>query len=155
MQSLRSSFYPFYLDTDSFRRPGFVVIGVAIVFLLLFVWQALPAWRTWREPDRHPLAQRIAKWGDPIGAAVEAEHDFNNSLLRGKAGWRFGNTFLLRSSFFGFNILRLQDRLWAYKKMTKQSVNIIKLSKRYKTMVNSYGRNSTRRGVETQIGVAR
>src|SRR6266568_5120817 len=43
MRSLRSSFYPFYLDTDSFRRPGFVVIGVAIVFLLLFVWQALPS----------------------------------------------------------------------------------------------------------------
>src|SRR5439155_7062268 len=31
MRSLRSSFYPFYLDTDSFRRPGLVVIGVACV----------------------------------------------------------------------------------------------------------------------------
>jgi len=51
MRSLRSSFYPFYLDTDSFRQPGFVVIGVGIVFLLLFVWQAIPAWRAWRDPD--------------------------------------------------------------------------------------------------------
>src|SRR2546430_17442510 len=27
MRSLRSTFYPFYLDTDSFRQPAFVVIG--------------------------------------------------------------------------------------------------------------------------------
>jgi len=37
MRSLRPMFYPFYLDNDSFRRPGFVVIGVGIVLLLLFV----------------------------------------------------------------------------------------------------------------------
>src|SRR5437867_3281427 len=42
MRSLRSSFYPFYMDTDSFRRPGFVVIGGAILFLLTFAWQAIP-----------------------------------------------------------------------------------------------------------------
>ncbi|HEX9218305.1 MAG TPA: DUF6709 family protein [Gemmatimonadales bacterium] len=152
MRSLRSSFYPFYLDTDSFRRPGFVVIGVAIVFLLLFVWQALPAWRAWREPDRHPLAQRIAKWGDPIGVAVEAEHDFNNSLLRGKAGWRFGNRFLVRSSFFSFNILRLQDVLWAYKKITKHSVNFIPTGKTYEAIVNCYGGTATIRGSEKKVG---
>src|SRR3989454_10425786 len=118
MRSLRSPFYPFYLDTDSFRQPAFVVIGVGIVFLLLFVWQAIPAWRAWRDPERHPLAQRIAKWGDPVGVAVEAEHEYNNSLLRGKAGWRVGNKDLVRASFFSFNMLRLQDGVRAYKKNT-------------------------------------
>src|SRR3977135_334289 len=36
MRSLRSSFYPFYLDSESFRRPAYVVIGVGVLFLLLF-----------------------------------------------------------------------------------------------------------------------
>ena len=151
MRSLRSSFYPFYLDSGSFRRPGFVGIGVAIVFLLLFIWQALPAWGAWRDPERHPLAQRIAKWGDPIGSAVEAEHEFNNSLLRGKHGWRFGNKLLLRSSFFSFNVLRLQDVLWAYKKITKHSVNFIPTGKTYEAIVHCYGGNATIPGSEKKV----
>ena len=151
MRSLRSSFYPFYLDTGSFRRPGFVGIGVAIVFLLLFIWQALPAWGAWRDPERHPLAQRIAKWGDPIGSAVEAEHEFNNSLLRGKHGWRFGNKLLVRSSFFSFNVLRLQDVLWAYKKITKHSVNFIPTGKTYEAIVHCYGGNATIPGSEKKV----
>src|SRR6266542_3348770 len=79
MRSLRSSFYPFYLDGDSFRRPGYVVIAVGIVFLLLFVWRAVPAFRAWRNPEGHPLARRIAKWGgDPMGVAVEAERELHS-----------------------------------------------------------------------------
>src|SRR6266550_3971647 len=125
MRSLRSRFYPFYLDSDSFRRPGFVVIGVGILFLLLFAWQALPALRAWRDPERHPLAKRIAQWGDPMGVAVGAEQEFQNPLLTGKAGWRFGSKYLVRSTFFTFNVLRFQDLMWGYKKVTKHSVNFI------------------------------
>ena len=152
MRQLRSSFYPFYLDTDSFRRPGFVGIGIGIVFLLLFVWQAIPAWRAWRDPEHHPLAQRIAKWGDPIGLAVEAEHEYNNSLLRGKSGWRLGNKYLVRSTFFTFNLFRLQDVLWAYKKITKHSVNFIPTGKSYEAIVNCYGGTATIPATEKKVG---
>src|SRR6266576_602397 len=81
MRSLRSSFYPFYLESESFRRPGYVVIGIGVLFLVLFVWQAVPAWRAWRDPERHPLARRLAQWGDPLCAAGGAEQAFENSML--------------------------------------------------------------------------
>ena len=152
MRSLRSSFYPFYMDTDSFRRPGFVGIGVGIVFLLLFIWQALPAWRAWRDPERHPLAQRIAQWGDPIGVAVEAEREFENSMLRGKAGWRLGNKYFMRATFFTFNLYRFQDVLWAYKKITKHSVNFIPTGKTYEAIVNCHGGTATIPGSEKKVG---
>ncbi|HKC39785.1 MAG TPA: hypothetical protein VKC15_09620, partial [Gemmatimonadales bacterium] len=97
MRSLRSSFYPFYMESESFRQPGYVVIGIGVLFLLLFVWQAVPAWRAWRDPERHPLAKRIAQWGDPMGVAVGAEQEFENPLLKGRAGWRFGSKYLVRS----------------------------------------------------------
>jgi hypothetical protein len=152
MRALRSSFYPFYLDTDSFRRPGFVVLGVGLVFLLLFVWQALPAWRAWRDPEGHPVARRIAQWGDPVGVAAIAEHEFDNPRLRGKAGWRLGDKYLVRSSFFTFNLLRLQDVLWAYKKITKHSVNFIPTHKSYEAIVACYGGTATIPGREKQVG---
>ncbi len=151
MRTLRSQFYPFYLDSDSFRRPGYVVIGVGIVFLLLFLWQALPAWRAWRDPERHPLAQRIAKWGDPMGVGLAAEHEFDNPLLKAKAGWRLGNTYLIRSTFFTVNLLRLQDVLWGYKKVTKHSVNFIPTGKTYEAIVACYGGTATIPGKEKKV----
>jgi len=143
MRALRSNFYPFYLETDSFRRPGFVVIAVGVVFLLLFAWKALPAWRALRDPERDPLAQRIAKWGDQVGVAVEAEREWENPMLRANAGWRFGNKYLMHSRFFTFDVLRFQDVLWAYKKVTKHSVNFIPTGKTYEAIVNCYGGTAT------------
>ncbi len=151
MRSLRSQFYPFYLDGDSFRRPGYVVITVGIIFLLLFAWQALPAWRAWRDPERHPLAKRIAQWGDPMGLALAAEHEFDNPLMKAKAGWRFGSKYLVRSTFFTFNVLRFQDVLWAYKKVTKHSVNFIPTGKTYEAIVQCYGGTATIPGREKKV----
>jgi hypothetical protein len=151
MRSLRSSFYPFYLESESFRRPGFVVIGVGMLFVLLFVWQALPAWRAWRDPERHPLAKRIALWGDPIGVAAGAEQEFDHPLLKAKGGWRLGNTYFTRSTFFTFDVLRFQDVLWGYKKITKHSVNFIPTGKSYEAIVACYGGTATIPGKEKSV----
>jgi len=151
MRSIRSSFYPFYLDNDSFRRPGYVVIVIGILFLGLFIWQALPAWRAWRDPEQHPLAKRVARWGDLAGLGLEAEHEWNNPLLKGKAGWRFGNKYLLRSTFFTFNALRFRDVLWAYKKVTKHSVNFIPTGKTYEAIVACVGGTAKIPGKEKKV----
>lgn len=150
-RALRSNFYPFYLDGDSFRRPGYVVIAIGVVFLLLFVWQALPAWRAWRDPERHPLARRIAAWGDAMAVAVEAEREFDNPLLKGGAGWRFGSKYLVQSRFFTFNVLRFRDVLWGYKKITKHSVNFIPTGKTYEAIVNCNGGAATISGKEKKV----
>ena len=151
MRSLRPMFYPFYLDNGSFRQPGYVVIGIGIVLLLLFVWQALPAWRAWRNPERHRVWNRVLHWGDPMGIALEVEHDYNNALMRGKAGWRLGNKFLTRSTFFTFNVLRFHDVLWAYKKVTRHSVNFIPTGKTYEAIVACYGGTATIGGREKKV----
>jgi hypothetical protein len=150
MRGLRASFYPFYLDAQSFRRPGYVVIIIAILFLALFAWRALPSWRAMRDPERHPLASRIAQWGDPVGVAAEAESEFANPLLKG-GGWRFGNKYLIRSSFFSFDVLRLQDVVWGYKKITKHSVNFIPTGKTYAAIVRCYGGDATISAKETRV----
>jgi hypothetical protein len=151
MRSLRSSFYPFYLDSEPFRQPGYLVIGIGVLFLVLFLWQALPAWRAWRDPERHPMAKRIAQWGDPTSVALGVEQEFGHPLLRAKHGWRLGNKYLMRSTFFSFNVLRFQDVLWGYKKVTKHSVNFIPTGKTYEAIVACYGGTATIPGKEKQV----
>lgn len=143
MQSLRRNFYPFYMESDSFRRPGYVVIIIGLLFLLVFIWQVVPAWRAMRDPERHPLATRIAAWGDPLGVAVEAEREFDNPLMKSGGGWRCGNKYLIRAKFFSFDVLRFRDVLWGYKKITKHSVNFIPTGKTYEAIVACYGGSAT------------
>lgn len=151
MQSLRGNFYPFYLDGDSFRRPGYVVIIIAVLFLALFFWQAIPAWRALRDPEGHPLFKRVAAWGDPIGVAVEAEREYEHAMMKGGNGWRLGSKYLMQSTFFTFNVLRFHDVLWAYKKITKHSVNFIPTGKTYEAIVACYGGTATISAKEKQV----
>ncbi len=122
-----------------------------MLFLVLFLWQAVPAWRAWRDPERHPLAKRIALWGDPIGVAAGAEQEFDHPLLQAKGGWRLGNKYFTRSTFFTFNVLRFQDVLWGHKKITKHSVNFIPTGKTYEAIVACYDATATIRGKEKSV----
>ena len=131
------------MESDSFRRPGYVVIIIGLLFLLVFIWQVVPAWRAMRDPERHPLATRIAAWGDPLGVAVEAEREFDNPLMKSGGGWRCGNKYLIRAKFFSFDVLRFRDVLWGYKKITKHSVNFIPTGKTYEAIVACYGGSAT------------
>jgi len=151
MRSLRSNFYPFYLDSEPFRRPGYVVVVIAMLFLALFAWRAIPSWRALRDPSTHPLAARIATWGDPIGLAVAAEHEFSHPLLKAGGGWRCGDKYLIRSSFFSFDLLLLQDVVWGYKKITKHSVNFIPTGKTYEAIVKCYGGDAMISGKEARV----
>jgi uncharacterized protein DUF6709 len=152
MQAIRPRFYSFYVNNESFRLPGYIAIAVVLVLALLLVKIAAPAWRYYREPESHPLLQRIASWRvDPLGVAVEAERDFNTPRFKEGNGWRVGEKYLIRSAFFTFDLLRLTDLLWAYKKVTKHSVNFIPTGKTYDAILVCYGGSATIKAKEKRV----
>jgi hypothetical protein len=151
MQALRSRFYPFYVQNGSFHVVGYWVIAGALVLAGLLLWKGVPAWRHWRDQSSHPLLARTRSWGDPLGVAVEAEREFENPHLTGGNGWRVGDTYLLRSTLFRFDVLRLHDLLWAYKKVTKHSVNFIPTGKTYEAILSCYGGTAVITGKEPRV----
>ena len=151
MRALRRRFYPFYVSNESFRLAGYIVIGLALVFAFLFVRQAVPAWRHLRDPSAHPLTTRMAPWGDPLGVAVVAEREFDSPRHKGGDGWRVGDTYLVRSTLFRFDVLRLQDLLWAYKKVTKHSINFIPTGKTYQAILTCHGGTAAMSGREKRV----
>jgi len=151
MRALRRRFYPFYVSNESFRLAGYIVIGLALVFAFFFVRQAVPAWRHLRDPSAHPLTTRMAPWGDPLGVAVVAEREFDSPRHKGGDGWRVGDTYLVRSTLFRFDVLRLQDLLWAYKKVTKHSINFIPTGKTYQAILTCHGGTAAMSGREKRV----
>jgi len=151
MRALRSRFYPFYLSNEPFRLAGYIMIGLALVFMFFLVRKAVPAWRHFRASSDHPLVARVASWGDPLGVAVEVERDFSYPRYKGGDGWRVGDKYLVQSKLFRFDVLRLQDLLWAYKKVTKHSINLIPTGKTYQVILACYGGSAVIKGREKQV----
>jgi uncharacterized protein DUF6709 len=153
MKELRPRFYSFYVQDGSFQITAYWMIAGALLLIVLLVWKGRPAWRYARDPSAHPLVARTAAWvrGDPMVVAVEAEREFDAPRFKGGHGWRVGEKYLVRSSFFTFDLLRFQDLLWAYKKITKHSVNFIPTGKTYEAILACYGGTATITGKEKRV----
>lgn len=150
-QALRARFHPYYVDSDSFRLPGYVAIVGLIVFGFLLVKHGLGAWTHLRNPETHPVIARVERWGDPIGVAVAAETEARTPRYRGAKGWAVTDQYLVQSTFFTFELLRLSELLWAYKKVTKHSVNFIPTGKTYEAVLFCQGGGATIAGKEKTI----
>lgn len=138
MKAIRGRFYSYYLDDSRFRVPGYIGFGVALVLAVLLVKFGLPAWRYARDVSSHPVVKRVAAWGDPLATAVEARREVASPRYKG-GGWRVTDKYLIRRAPFAFDLLRLSDLLWAYKKVTKHSVNFIPTGKSYAGILVCYG----------------
>lgn len=138
-EARRHQFYPFYLDASSFRTPGYWGIGLTLAFLALLAWKARPAWRRYQRPETHPVSERVARWGEPVTISGEVERELQapDNLRAGR--WRMTDRYLVSRSLLGFDLLRLRDLLWAYKKVTKNSINFIPTGKTYAVVMACYG----------------
>jgi hypothetical protein len=149
--SLRSRFYPFFLDRSSFRDAGYRTIVAWAAFLALAAWKALPLWRTLSDLSKHPLVQRTASWGDPIGVSLEIEEELGHPGVLRRGTWCLTTNYLVNASFFSIDVLRWWDLLWAYKLVTKHSVNFVPTSKTYATILVCYGGSASIPGLEKQV----
>lgn len=141
--ALRPLFYPFYLDTGAFRTAGYLTIVTWIAFLALAAWKALPAWRRLSDSSKHPLVQRAATWGHPMGVSVAIEQELSHAGVLKRGTWRITPSYLVNTPFFSVDVLRWCDLLWAYKQVTKHSVNFIPTGKTYATILICYGGTAT------------
>ena len=150
MQSIRPRFYPYYVDNESFRLPGYIAIACLLVLAFLLVKFGLPAWRYRQDVPSHPVVKRVATWGDPLGIALEVRREADSPRYKG-GGWLLTDKYLVRSTFFVFDVLRLSDLLWAYKKVTKHSVNFIPTGKTYACILACYGGSAEITGKEATV----
>ncbi|GEM_PF-2462650 len=140
----------FALNDESILLPGYIALAsllvLALVLAFFFVGQALPAWKHLRSPASHPVIQRISTW--PVNLAVAAKREAHQPLYKGRNGWLVTNQFLIQNTFFTFNLLRLSDLLWAYRKVTQHSINFIPTGKTHEVILVCAGGTVTIEGRE-------
>lgn len=132
--------YPLLLDTQGFRKEGYIIFAVAAVFLWL-LWVFLRrSLRYAMDPSTHPLLQRVAKWGDVHLISAEVERDLQDATRFHAHGDMLTDNYAVVDTFFIFNVLRMRDLLWAYKKITRRRIYFfIPAGKEYEAILKFYG----------------
>jgi hypothetical protein len=150
-ERLRGRFYPFYVSDDAFRLPGYIAIGGIAVLLVVLWFIVRSAMNTYKDPASHPTSQLVTKWGEPHGVAVRAQAEYSSPRLKGGKGWIFTEHYLIRNSFFSFQILRIEDLIWAYQKVTKHYLNFIPTGKTFQAIFHFNGGTAEIQGNKKKV----
>ncbi len=134
MNSIRGSFYPFYVNDSSFRESGYCAIFYLLLLAAILVWQTRPILRFLKDPASNPVINRMQSWDNPDSIAADAQRELRSPRHKGKKGWRITDHFIIRASLFSFDMVRFSDLVWAYKKITKNSWNLIPVGKTYEVV---------------------
>jgi len=150
----QSKLYPYSLDTGSFRLPGYIAIGVFVVLLVLFARSGIPSIRSMRDPAAHPLVTRASRWGDLRNVSGEVEREAAAPKLSSANGWMITENYMIRSSALTFDVLRLEDLLWAHKKVIKRRVNFVPAGKTFQSIFHFLGGNAVLQAREAGVNEA-
>jgi hypothetical protein len=152
LKALHDHFYPFYLNGDSFREPGYWGIGIGLIILILLVIFAVPAWKRLQNLHTHPVVRRVASWGDPITLSMEIKREHESRPLLRQGRVTMSDHYIFDVNFFRFNVTRFVDLLWAYKSVTRRTVYfIIPAGKEVSAVMHFYGDSITVGGKEKDI----
>jgi hypothetical protein len=150
MRELRGRFYPYQMDTDSFRSPGYWSLGIGAIVLLIVGFTAVRARGQLRDPGSHPALVRAASWGELAAVSAEVEREHARPWRRSGATALTEN-YLVNAGFFGFDVLRFDDLLWAYKRVTKKSVNFIPTGKDFHAILVCIGGTVEVQGKDAEV----
>ncbi len=133
---LKGRFLPMMLDATGFRDSGYWGLAICVPLFLLAIWNLSKGLVRSSNPQAHPIAKALKRYGEPTVVAMRIESELRAEGMSGDPG----SAYVTRSWFvypttYGVAIAQLGDIAWAYKKITRHSVNFIPTGKTYEVMV--------------------
>ena len=138
--ALRSRLYPVMLDTtENYRLTGFVVIGVTLLFTVLFYVFAKRAWGHIQDISTHPVVRRVESWSDAADVATLSEREMSMPRFK-RNGVLITDNFVIDRSFFSLNLFPWNHLLWAYRKQTTTRYYfVIPIARSQEAIMHFYG----------------
>ena len=111
--------YPLLLDTN-YKESGWAGAFWALLAEGLF---GFFAWRSWRRLSGavdHPAATRARGWGDLAVTSAEVERELETAVKAKASCWKVTQNYAIKQAVLSFDLFRLENLVWAYKKATKR-----------------------------------
>lgn len=128
-------FLPCMLDATGFRMSGWIGLGIGLPLYVLGTWNVIRAVRRLTKPERHPISQALARFGEPTEVAARIDADSQKLVGRRSGSVTLTPSWFLHSTWFGLEVLHVNELVWIYKKVTKHSVNFIPTGSTYATVI--------------------
>ncbi len=125
-----SQVYPLLLKTN-YREGGWSGIFWALLAELIFGFFALRSWIRLTGRVDHPAVKRARAWGDLAVTSADVERDLQMGVKARSKGWTLTQNYAVKRKLMSFDLFRLEDLVWAYKKAVKRRVYMIPVGTGY------------------------
>jgi hypothetical protein len=143
--------YPLLLDTN-YRDSGYAGAFWALLAEALF---GFFAWRSWRRLSGavdHPAVVRARGWGDLAVTSTEVERELETAVKAKASGWTLTQNYALKQKTLSFDLFRLENLVWAYKKAIKRRMyGIIPMGATYAAELNFTDGHAEIAGKQTKV----
>jgi hypothetical protein len=123
------------LDATDVRTPGWIGLAIGLPLFILGAWNIKKALTRRSNPAAHPILLQLEKYGSPVTIAAAIDREINAETSRPTGSVFISSSWLLNARLFTLNARPLVELVWAYKKVTKHSVNLIPTGKTYITVI--------------------
>ena len=127
----RGAYLPVMLDAVDVRTPGWIGLAVGLPLFLLGGWNIKKALTRRSNPSAHPILRSLEQYGSPLTIVAAIDREMKGEVSRPTNSVFISSSWLLNLRFFTLNARPLAELVWAYKKVTKHSVNFIPTGKTY------------------------
>lgn len=114
-------FYPLLLDTN-YRESGWAGFFWALLAEALFGFFAFRSWRRLSGQVDHPAVIRAKAWGDIAVTSAEVEREMETAVKARGSGWTLTQNYAVKNTRLSFDLFRLDNVVWIYKKAIKRRV---------------------------------
>jgi hypothetical protein len=137
---LNGRFLPFMMDATGYRFEGYFGLPIGLVTAGFALWLMYLGFRWMGRPETHKVWRRLEQGGSAqqAGMAIDME------MAAEGGGEKFGTSrltshWLVNAPAFSVGVMRLEDVVWGYQKITKRYTNGIPTGKSYHVVVFDRG----------------
>ena len=122
---------PVMIDATGFRLPGSFGVAFGVPLGLMAIRNLFRGAARLANPEKHPLAKALLKFGDPTEVAekIQTEYDSDDRVEIGTA--TLTRSWLIHPKTFGVDLIFLGDAVWSYKSITQHYHNGVPTGKSY------------------------
>jgi hypothetical protein len=131
----RGAYLPVMLDATDVRTPGWIGLAIGLPLFILGAWNTKKALTRSSNPSAHPIMLSLEKYGSPVTIAAAIDRETNSETSRPTGSVFISSSWLMNARLFTLDAKPLVELVWAYKKVTKHSVNFIPTGKTYVTVI--------------------
>lgn len=127
----------------------YVVCGIIIIISIINILRCIKYINC---PEKHKIYKKLMKYGNAHEAINSIEEELPYDLFQNNKNIYFLKSWILSPKLFSLGVNKIDDIVWAYKKVTKHSINFIPTGKTYNLVLCFYNKSKCFIGLkENQI----